>query len=82
MSDGGTLRQKGIRETAAFKRMIAAKSCVKAIFALAVFANDDSSLVVSDLDDIRFGHVSIIAGGSAGILWYPNCCVNALNCGR
>lgn len=64
----GPLRQQGVRKTAPFKRMIAPKCCMKAILALAVFANDDSCLVVSDLDDVRFGHDSSVAGTYADIL--------------
>ena len=79
--DGCALRQKSVRETTAFECMIAAKSRVKALFALAIFANDNTSLVVSDLNDVGFGHVSTFAG-SAGILWYPNCWVDVLNSGK
>ena len=48
--------------------MIAPKRRMKAVIALTIFANDNSGLVVSDLDDIRFGHVSFVADGNAGIL--------------
>ncbi len=54
--DGCTLREKRVCETAAFERAIAAKSRMKLIFALAIFANDHAGLVVADFNDIRFGH--------------------------
>ncbi|HVX35171.1 MAG TPA: hypothetical protein VHC71_03020 [Hyphomicrobium sp.] len=41
---------------------------MKAILALTVFANDNSCLVVSDLDNVRFGHDSSIVGIEADIL--------------
>jgi hypothetical protein len=41
---------------------------MKAIFALTLFSDNNSCLVVSDLDDIRFGHDSSVAGADADIL--------------
>ena len=41
---------------------------MKAIFPFAVFANDKAGLVVADLDNVRFGHGSCLAGTVAGIL--------------
>jgi hypothetical protein len=48
--------------------MITPKGCMKAILALTVFTNDNSCLVVSDLDDVRFGHDSSRVGTDADIL--------------
>ncbi|WP_280109736.1 hypothetical protein [Hyphomicrobium denitrificans] len=41
---------------------------MKAILAFTVFTDDDSCLVVSDLDDVRFGHDSYLVGTDADIL--------------
>lgn len=64
------LRQESVCKAAPFKGVVALKGGVKAILTLAVFANDNSGLVVADLDDIGFGsgHGFCIAGVNAGIL--------------
>jgi len=53
---------------ASFKCVVALKGGMEAILLLAVFANDKAGLVVADLDNVRFGHASCLAGLVAGIL--------------
>ena len=51
-----------------FKRVVTLKRGVETEFPFAVFANDKAGLIVADLDNVRFGHASRLAGLVAGIL--------------
>ena len=51
-----------------FKRVVALKRGVEAVFLLTVFANDKAGLVVADFDNVSFGHASCVADSVAGIL--------------
>lgn len=68
MGYGGAFREKGICETPSFERVIALKRGMEAELVLSIFPDDNSCLVVSDFDDVRFGHGSCVAGTEPGIL--------------
>jgi hypothetical protein len=54
--------EKGIRETTPLEGIVFFERRMKEIFALSFFADNQSGLVVADLDNVGFGHVFCFAG--------------------